>query len=422
MKEYDFELSGNSNGSGNGTSKAPSLESRVDPFLQGFTPYYYTRDGEVHYGRKLWELREELWYFPFRKKPREAFKYIFALERQLRRRESLILKFVDRREIPGKVPEAVNHFYAVFAKLQMAEQQRRQASGAEKLDYLEKEIKLLQELHLNPELLYQQINAFLQGDYSEKFKSGLRQLQSRYHYQKEEFLRLNMRLVKTHARRLLSSCQHHTLLDLVEEGAIGLMKAIDNYDYRRGTRFSTYASYWIRQSLTRSFQLREKTIYLPAQRHDEQRKIQRFKREYWTKHGKNPESDIIQRELKKSERSVSRIEKVPEEPISLFLQVGEDGMSSLGDFIADPHSKDFIQDLDRQELKKCLEEQLRGLRPQEEDILRRRFGLMGNGTEMTLQEVGDEYKLSRERIRQIEAEALRKLRHPSRCEKLEPFR
>ena len=223
------------------------------------------------------------------------------------------------------------------------------------------------------------------------------------------------------ALKYLPRCRHLTLLDLMEEGGMGLTKGVELYDYHRGMRLSTYARYWIKQAIGNAIKTRDRSIRLPAQRIEELGRISYFKNDYWKINERAPTIDEIQREFNTSQRSVERIENIPGEPISLSTPVGEDGDSALGDFLADEHYGNFVPALEGKELRERLEGQLRRLHFREEDVLRRRFGLTPDGREWSLEEIGQNYGVTRERIRQIEARALQELRHSSRAGYLEVF-
>lgn len=422
MKEYDFESSGNSNGSGNGISKARPLESRVDPFIHGFTPNHYTRDGEIHYGRELLELREKLWYLSFREIPVAANRFIYRLERDLRQKKTHLWKIMEHNSLLEKGDAALPYFYGVVKKLKQNEQRFLSAPRPKKLYYRDQGVRIVQDLYLQPELLSRRTRRILNEKIPEKLKTELQQLQSQYDYRKEEFLKVNLRLVLGYARQYLRTSHHHKFWDFVEEGAIGLLKAIDRFDSRKGYRFSTYADHWIKQSLGRTHQLRERTIYVPAHHHDGLRNFRRLKNRFWAQHGIAPSLETLQELSGKSRKVVEHLESIPEEPWSIDNTMDGEGSSTFEEVIADHTSVDPVTETVHRELGERLEEQLQTLKPKEADILRKRFGFNERGKTSTLEEIGQEYCQTRERMRQIEAQALQKLRHPSRREKLEPFR
>ena len=273
----------------------------------------------------------------------------------------------------------------------------------------------------------------------QELQQGLIDLQSRVVVPLEELKRINKRMndgerasrfakkemIEANLRLVISIAKKYTnrglqFLDLIQEGNIGLMKAVDKFEYRRGYKFSTYATWWIRQAITRSIADQARTIRIPVHMIETINKMNRLSRQHLQEFGFEPDAALLAEKMEMAEDKIRKIMKIAKEPISMETPIGDDDDSHLGDFIEDTNNTAPMDAAMQAGLRDVVKDILDGLTPREAKVLRMRFGIEMS-TDHTLEEVGKQFDVTRERIRQIEAKALRKLKHPSRSDKLRSF-
>ncbi len=292
-------------------------------------------------------------------------------------------------------------------------QSKQRRKYAEKLKGMITEIQVEQEKYLEIEKRYHMSIPQLK-EIQKRLSMGKNQAKRA----KEEMVEANLRLVISIAKKYTN--RGLQFLDLIQEGNIGLMKAVDKFEYRRGYKFSTYATWWIRQAITRSIADQARTIRIPVHMIETINKLNRISRTLVQKNGREPTPEELAEAMDMPEEKIRKVLKIAKEPISMETPIGDDEDSHLGDFIEDSNVMSPLEAATTRGLSEATNEVLASLTPREERVLRMRFGIDMN-TDHTLEEVGRQFDVTRERIRQIEAKALRKLRHPNRSELLKSF-
>jgi len=269
------------------------------------------------------------------------------------------------------------------------------------------------------------VNLCLQPEYRNNLEPFERKLREHWEYSKEGGAKAQRHLIEANLRLVVSIAKKYigrgmSLLDLIQEGNLGLIRAVGKFDYRKGYKFSTYATWWIRQAIARDISDKARTIRIPVHMGEIINKLIRTSRRLSQEYGREPTSEEIGRDMGIPQEKVREIIKISREPVSLDMPIGEEGDSHIGDFIEDRSTMPPVEAASLNLLKDQVEEVLCTLTPRERRVLQLRFGLE-DGRSRTLEEVGKEFGVTRERIRQIEAKALRKLRHPSRSKKLRDY-
>lgn len=416
------------------------LEEDIDYEMEELEEMEYTGPNEEEIYERFYTIKAE-----FEKYENNIKKYSYKDAKTIKSREKFAQALTELRISPKIISSMTNLVSSKLEKIKTQEKIIRQNlidAGFEKtffyekfngnetnIDWLESIIQDMtktEALDIAKENIYYAQKNLLEQEQEmqitikelknigKKLRRSIRKTKEAKSPMIESNLRLVISIAKKYANRGLQ------FLDLIQEGNVGLMKAVDKFEYRRGYKFSTYATWWIRQAITRSIADQARTIRIPVHMIETINKLNRVKRQLLQKYGREATPKELAKEMELSENKINNILKIAKEPLSMENPVGDDEDSTIGDFIKDEQISSPLDITTKESLKETTNELLANLSPREAKVLKMRFGI-DMSTDNTLEEVGRQFDVTRERIRQIEAKALRKLRHPSRAHKLQSF-